>query len=402
MALTTYTGTDTIKVGEYLTCYICKKDIPQAYTKEHLASVIHKCNADLICISLERSRNMVKEKVPFVQRELINGKYCDLCNCNYEDPYEHFDSDKHCKLRTLEDIMPNICALFKDAENNLNALDNILQCLQMNLKGKDTTINKSKTYCDICKVYKNSQGFAGHTQCRKHLLKCLANDIPIPVIDDKTFCDVCIVYKNTKNYDEHLNSAVHKTRKSRDRNFLINGHDIKYMECMFYLKKHCKICKIVVDDDINEVNLHINGVGHIFKYINILNENDITKFVNEYFCPKCEMFFDDIVKHLNSNSHLHLLILDSDKTFCELCKVKLSLKDFAGHEKAKRHIRKQSKFVSNANINYIDFNLEELDINKKGMITVKDKILKCKVCDETLTDILNHLEQHDHHEDTEQ
>ncbi|KAJ0183529.1 hypothetical protein K1T71_001505 [Dendrolimus kikuchii] len=250
-------------------------------------------------------------------------------------------------------------------------------------------------YCDICNVHKTFKGFNGHLRGKTHRKKSKELNVPeqFPksknVRVQKTYCDVCDVYKCMEMHCESL-----KHKKKVCKKLLANNHYNTYITDTYDDGvKYCRVCKVVFN--VNKTINHIENTDHLEKYKKILRNFNITKVGNDYFCPTCDVFDHDIVKHVREKHKTPLLF--PYETFCEVCRIKVPKRNVGLHNQGKLHAD-NIKGKEGKHFKYIDIVVEDM-ASIKEMITVENCRLKCKVCDAIFSEapkLMTHIQSDVH------
>lgn len=436
---------------ETVDCHTCNMKIPKAYLKEHTGSGIHLTNSKIISIALERSKILVTtQTLSSTSEESTNDNYCEVCNSFYDILAEHLNSEQHEQLKIFEAASEIMCDLFEKPQKILDVICKFKKIVNDRTFRVKPVVKEaiSKKYCDICKVYKATQGFDGHLKSKKHKKNALAILYPSDEAStashiEKIYCDICKVHKSKQGFDKHLKCTKHrKNARSKEVAAMLDIDHISSKTKIF-----CDDCSVY--ELIKDYEKHLNCEMHrekcsaaetkhkIYLYDNEDNNKEkrwtkshVTKYVtnvlnsSDKYCTVCRMILNSydekkIIEHFESVGHLYEYncILTkynyvnkvSDEYFCTRCDS--FFYNIIDHLKTRHYasinesycevcrvklpargvfIHKKGKRHSKniENIDKPDIECIDIDLDRckeiKKQLAVKQNYLTCRACETSL------------------
>lgn len=395
-------------------CHLCKMKIPKSYMGEHIESIIHKTNVKITKVALSRSKDQISNYIESKpSNNSASDEFCDVCNVTYHylEYSTHQSTEQHKKLIVYERILPRMYQLFKNTGNNLQLIDEIDEIFKKYVGNttKKARVEIGKTYCEICDVYKHTQGFDGHLKGKKHKNNCGQKNIPVTNVKKtakkEEYCEVCNVFKSADGFHLHLQSRKHqkKARKleknssevevkgedtEEDKQKLTRDHH-KYLTESGNISliddgklKRCTICKTNFSGEDDEFKEHLVKDEHFAVYKDILIGNKIIKLAKEYFCEKCDTFVSNIVEHIQQK-HYSFSIFSNNTTRCNLCQCNIPSGGKGVHEAGAKHKENERKRRIEK-IKFIDIEISD-EIDRKSLTIVNNELI-CVICKVILHD----------------
>lgn len=231
-------------------------------------------------------------------------------------------------------------------------------------------------YCDICDIQTTFRAFDGYLHGLTHRENSMKPKITEQKPNkknnaQKTYCDVCNIFR--RDIDIHYKSKKHKKRVYK---IILTDHHFRtyIIDTLSDGVKYCKVCKVILD--CNKVTEHVEVNDHLNKYKKILKDYNIIKVGHDYFCPACDLFEHDVVKHILEKHKTPILF--PYETFCDVCRIKVPKSNLMLHLKGKLHVGNQ-QHKKKKQFEHICMFIDDID-SIKDVMTVENSTVKCKIC----------------------